>query len=669
MLKKCILCGNEFEPKVVNRLTCYNEHKTICKICGKDVSLDNKRTRDKFLKDGYVYCGQKCACIDNGRKQWERENAKVDLDKLKYLKTETSLPDSEIAKQLNTSVDFVVSRCNRYNWTRPEHLELQRKINVNNKISNVLSTKYKDLEAKNEMVKKCQETYCNRTGYTHNFKNPESIKRSENTKLQKYGNKHYVNSDKMVETRLNNNGGSFWTPEQKEQSKQTKLQKYGSLYSEEQINKSKQTRLAKYGDENYTNSEKISESWNSKSVSEKQEILNKIKRTKLQKYGDENYVNQDKMKTTCMSKYGVDNASKSLIVKNKIRKSMLKLYGVEHYHQIKFSDRTKYILSDCNTFRDYILSLNEINRNSKFISTDLQIGFNTVWCYIHKYKCEDIVKYRISTGEIEVKQFLDSLNIKYELHNRKIIKPKELDIYIPQYNLAIEFNGTYWHSYSNIPDKNYHYNKSKQCEEKGIRLIHIWEYEWNNERQRPILENIIKNAVGINEHKIYARKCNIVIKESKEMKDFFNKNNIQGFRPGKFAICLEYNNEIIMSYMMGNAFFGNGKYEWEVIRGATKLGYNIVGGASKIWKYFINTYKPNSCVYYIDYNYFNGNSLPYLGLTYIKTQPSFKNYFVDLDVVKNRDPIHNKQIQEGYKNGTIIQLWNAGTKVYLYTEA
>lgn len=241
----------------------------------------------------------------------------------------------------------------------------------------------------------------------------------------------------------------------------------------------------------------------------------------------------------------------------------------------------------------------------------------------------------------------------------------ELDFYIPEKKVAIEFNGTYWHS-SLYKDKNYHFRKSQLCEEKGVRLIHIWEYEWLNERQQPILKNIVKNALGLSEEKIYARKCKIVVKNSADMKEFFDKNNIQGFRPGKFSICLEYNNEIVMAYQMGSAFFGKGKYEWEVIRGATKLGYNVIGGASKIWKYFLREYKPNSCVYYIDYNYFNGNSLPHLGLQYVTTQSSFKNHFTKTGEIKNREPKRHKEIKELQEKGLVVPIYNAGTKVYAW---
>lgn len=273
---------------------------------------------------------------------------------------------------------------------------------------------------------------------------------------------------------------------------------------------------------------------------------------------------------------------------------------------------------------------------------------------------------KVSNVEKELYSFVSSVYTGEICNNvRDIIPPYELDIYIPDMHVAIEFNGTYWHS-SLYKDKDYHYNKSKACEDKGIRLIHVWEYEWLNERQRPIIENIIKSALGCINEKIYARKCNIVIKQSSDMKDFFNKNNIQGFRPGKFAICLEYNGDIVMSYMMGSAFFGKGKYEWEVIRGATKLGTTVVGGASKLWKYFIDNYKPNSCVYYIDYNYFNGNSVEKLGLKYVTSQPSYKNYWVEENVIKNREPQRHKEIQNLIQEGKVIPINNAGTKVYLY---
>ena len=233
--------------------------------------------------------------------------------------------------------------------------------------------------------------------------------------------------------------------------------------------------------------------------------------------------------------------------------------------------------------------------------------------------------------------------------------------------MAIEYNGNYYHSTANV-DKKAHYNKSVMCEEQNIRLIHIFEYEWENPRQQPILENIIKSALGVTKT-IYARNLKIEERPSASMKEFFENNNIQGFRGGKTAICLvdKDSNEVYMSYIMGNAFFGKGKYQWEVIRGATKLGYTVVGGASRIWKYFIEIYKPQNCVYYVDYNYFNGKSLENLPqMEFIETQFSFKNYWVKERKVKNREPLRHKEIKELEAQGLVYPIYNAGTKVYLW---
>ena len=95
-------------------------------------------------------------------------------------------------------------------------------------------------------------------------------------------------------------------------------------------------------------------------------------------------------------------------------------------------------------------------------------------------KCINI----ILKPEIELADFIKSLNYKILTSKRNIIKPYELDIYIPILNKAIEFNGTYWH-YSKkhfIPGK--HSNKSNLCREKGIKLLHIREDLWNRDKEK-----------------------------------------------------------------------------------------------------------------------------------------------------------------------------------------
>ncbi len=260
--------------------------------------------------------------------------------------------------------------------------------------------------------------------------------------------------------------------------------------------------------------------------------------------------------------------------------------------------------------------------------------------------------------------------INCEQSNQNILNGKELDIYIPSKKIAIEFNGTYWHA---TKPKKYHYQKSLECEKQGIRLIHVWEWLWDDEQKQKILKNIILSACGLIENKIYARKCKSEIidlhtcsKETKqEIIDFFNNNNINGYRGAKYCCLLRYNNMIVHAFTFGNAYAGKGKYEYELIRGASLLGYSVIGGSSKLWSLFIKEINPKSVVYYVDYNYFDGNSLKYLKpeFKYIKHSLSFWNYDRTKNQIKNRQPEKHKEV---INNENILQIYGAGTKTYVY---
>lgn len=245
-----------------------------------------------------------------------------------------------------------------------------------------------------------------------------------------------------------------------------------------------------------------------------------------------------------------------------------------------------------------------------------------------------------------------------------------LEIYVPEKKVAIEINNVYNSSELPLKGKNFSFNRSKICRENDIRMIHIWEHEWFNERQQPILKSIIQSALGLNK-RVFARKFKITYKNSVTMKNFFNDNNIQGFRGGEFAICLsdKETEEIYMAYLIGKGTHMSRGYQYEVIRGASKLGYNITGGTTRL---MTNLFKERAgisqIVYYIDYNYFDGKSLKKDQRWVFKSeQVSFKNYHVASKLVKNREPQRHAEITRGYKDGSIIQLWNAGTASYVYT--
>ena len=259
----------------------------------------------------------------------------------------------------------------------------------------------------------------------------------------------------------------------------------------------------------------------------------------------------------------------------------------------------------------------------------------------------------------------------------------ELDIYIPSKKVAIEYNGRYWHSVKQImrskkmsyaDAKRYHYLKSFWCEKAGVRLIHIWDYEWADERKQNVLKNIILGALGMLPERYYARKttCKHYVQGCErwaELNKFFAENNIQGNRGGSHVFTLEDSNgRILMAYKFGRPSGGKAKklYEYEMVRGASAPGVQVIGGASKLWKHFVDTLHPNSVVYYIDYNYFDGKSVEKLGGKFVISQPGVKNYWIETKEVKNREPARHKKIKESIANGECLELWNAGTKTYVF---
>lgn len=213
------------------------------------------------------------------------------------------------------------------------------------------------------------------------------------------------------------------------------------------------------------------------------------------------------------------------------------------------------------------------------------------------------------------------------LNSKQILKSKqELDIFIPSHNLAFEFNGLYWHNELN-KEKDYHLNKTISCNEQNIRLFHIFEDEWN--LKQDIVKSMINNILQKNVIKIYARKCQIRLVDSKTSKEFLEENHLQGNCYGSINIGLFFNNELVSLMVFGKSrhFVGNGKTKFELLRFCNKLNTSVVGGASKLFHHFLKEYDPMEIVSYADKRWSHGNIYPILGFElYNESKPNY--YYV-----------------------------------------
>ena len=231
-----------------------------------------------------------------------------------------------------------------------------------------------------------------------------------------------------------------------------------------------------------------------------------------------------------------------------------------------------------------------------------------------------------SKQELEILEFVKThYKGEVEYSNRSVLKGKELDLYLPELKLAIEFNGLYWHC-EIFKDKWYHFNKRLACEAQGIRLIQINEDEWTYKRL--IVESMLKLRLGVFDKKIFARKTEIKAIPNKEANDFLKENHLMGeFNTAKYK-GLYFKGELV-------SLIGYKKYKEgiDISRFCSKKGYLITGGLSKLLK-SVETEKPKFIQYYIDLRYGTGKEIE--GMGYILQGTTLGWKWTDWDVTYNR---------------------------------
>ena len=232
-----------------------------------------------------------------------------------------------------------------------------------------------------------------------------------------------------------------------------------------------------------------------------------------------------------------------------------------------------------------------------------------------------------SKSEIEISDYIKSLNVKVENNNRNILDGNhELDIYIPNERFAIEFDGLYWHNELNKP-KNYHVNKTNECIKKGIRLFHIFEDEWIEKQN--IIKSMLNNLLNKNITKIYARKCEIKEVTYNDSVNFLNENHLQGNCVSKIRYGLYYNDELVSLMTFGKTRFTKDKDGYELLRFCNKLNTTVIGGASKLINHFIKSYTPKNIISYADRRWSNGNLYEKLGFKQYRVSPPSYYYVIN----------------------------------------
>jgi len=303
-----------------------------------------------------------------------------------------------------------------------------------------------------------------------------------------------------------------------------------SYKSEKRRNKIEETCFRKYGTKTPLLNADVKEKRN-KTILERYEV----------KHPSQNKEIKEKMKDTCLSRYGVNNPNKVEEVKELKIKNSIEKYGTNYPTQTE-----EFIQKSIKIKRSNFL--NRLFLSDRLRGLCIPNFEKTEYSGVHeKYswtccKCneqfDDILEdgriprcsncYPNKTGsslmEQEVSTFCKQYFPNLIEQDHLILNRKELDIFIPEINFAIEFDGLYLHSELNGTDKNYHLKKTIECEKKGIQLIHIFEDEWYNKQD--IVKSLLKAKMGKIENKIYARECIVEKVKNEESQNFLFENHL-----------------------------------------------------------------------------------------------------------------------------------------------
>ncbi len=369
---------------------------------------------------------------------------------------------------------------------------------------------------------------------------------------------------------------------------------------------------------------------------------------------------------TSLNTYGTKYPQQHESIKAKACLTNSSRYGRTHKNQIHIIDSAYSSLLSKEWLEE---QHHKLHKPLYIIAKELGVDNTTIRRHLDNHGLSTKHFYT-STQELELLHIFDNMNIVLEHNNRTLIPPFELDLFLPEFNVAIEYCGLYWHSEQNGKGKYYHSLKYNKCNELGIRLITIFSDEW--EQQPELVAQKIHAIIGKDKRiRIFARKC-AILEDVSNKTQFFNEHHIQGNGPGSINIGLEYNNKLVacMSFIkQKNGVFILNRY-------ATSA--HVVGGFSKLLSYFKSKHSWNQIISFADLRWSTGGVYEKNGFVLDKVLPpdycystsghnrihkfNFRRHQLP-KLLKSFDPTLSET--QNCDNNNILRIWDCGKLRYV----
>lgn len=454
-------------------------------------------------------------------------------------------------------------------------------------------------------IPKCKYSKCNNQTKLHGTKFSITCSSICRAAYMKETGIYKINAIKTSKKLLNKSDNE--KSEIRNKVKKTYIENYGTdhpMKNDSIKKKHKETVFKNYGADHFMQSEKVKE---------------KQKQSIVENYGVENYTLTDHCKNKNMEKYGKEYFVMTDVFKIKSKNTSVEKYGVTNHTKKNFNPIHANIFEDKTKFENLLYKYGTYK-----LAHIINCSISSIYAIANKYSIQLPPRSKSRQEEI-ILDFLIQNNIQFISNTKKVLPSgKELDFYFSDHNLAIEINRLYWHSeISGGKNRNYHYDKWKECSDNGITLLSIYEDEFD-QKQKFWLNKILYMTGNISLKKIHARKCEI--RELDNVTDFLNSHHLQGSNTSKYKFGLFYENELVSCMTFSNTR-DNKSGVIDLSRFCNHSDYIVSGGASKLLNYFIKKYgsKYKSIVSFSDNNYSNGNVYKALGFYLNKNlSPDYK---------------------------------------------
>ena len=551
----------------------------------------------------------------------------VSKETLQDLFINKKMSQQQIANILGTSKNTIIRRLKEYGIEQSEELKNEKKSLFQKKDLGITKEELEDLYInQNKSIKDLcakfdiSKSYLMRLLKEYNIRKPKSleIENRSKTMIERYGAPTAFQSKelrtKIENTNLERYGAKnpYASKKVREKIKKTNLERYGveNVWSKGSpiLDKIKDTNINKYGVDNPAKTDEIKQTISSKNKLKASEALINRHKTNLERYGVENIREldeiNDKIKQTNLERYGAESPFQSDEVREKIKKTNLEKYGVEN---VLSSNEVKEKIKQTNYERygvPYTLQADEVKERIR--QTNLERYGVEYYCETEHAR-ENNKPYKISKINKEFSDRLTSLNINNDLEFS--IGHKSYDIKVD--NTLIEIDPTFTHNTSLPAFSNehisidYHLNKTKLANENGFNCIHV--FDWDDKDK--IINMFLPKSI------LYARQCEVKEISLKEANDFLNLYHLQnGLMKQDICLGLFYNDNLVEVMTFGKPRY-NKNYDYELLRLCTHKDYKVTGGTKKLFKYFLDNYKPNSIISYCDKSKFSGEVYTRLGFT------------------------------------------------------